>query len=107
MPALLKGSSYDPRRGGHAPGDVRDAFIEAIDAYQGWRTGPEPTVELREQQVTISQLCGLLWNCQDTLPSHEYDVIRGMADTPPAGSYGGTARWMKAEIARRDGENSA
>lgn len=51
--------------------------------------------------MPFSRLCGLPWNCQDTLPRYEYDQIRGMADTPPTGSYGAAARWMKAEIVRQ------
>jgi hypothetical protein len=34
MPALLKGSRYFAHRGGHATGDVRDAFLEAIDVFE-------------------------------------------------------------------------
>src|SRR4051812_9601520 len=70
MTSFLNGSFYNPARGGHAPGDVRAAFAAAIEAYDSWEAGEaEPTVELREQQVSISNICGLLWNCTDTMPN--------------------------------------
>jgi hypothetical protein len=44
-------SSYNARLGGHAPGDLRDAF-SALDAFQDWEAGtPEPTVKLRDGDV--------------------------------------------------------
>src|SRR5687768_1357229 len=73
--SLLPASRFSPSRGGHAPGDVRDAFIEAIEAYRAWKPGePEPEVELRDELVPISSICRLLWNCDDVLASQ--DVYR-------------------------------
>jgi hypothetical protein len=56
MPAaILVKSSYNPAVGGHAPGDIRDAFAEAVDAYERWDDGdPEPTVEVRDQAARRS-----------------------------------------------------
>ena len=66
----FNGSFYKPARGGHAPGDLRDAFSASLEAFDLWEDGePEPTVELRDKQVRISEVCGLLWNCSDTMPS--------------------------------------
>jgi hypothetical protein len=70
MRTVLKHSKFRPAQGGHAPGDVRRAFSAAVDAYAGM-TGDdkqEPSVELREQQIPIGRVCGLLWNCSDTMP---------------------------------------
>jgi hypothetical protein len=68
--SILINSFYNPARGGHAPGDLRDAFGEAVDAFTAWSDGePEPTVEFRESNVTITALCGYLWNCRDIMPS--------------------------------------
>ena len=101
---ILRGSAYKPARGGHAPGDVRDAFVdEAIPAFIEWKDGPEPTVELREQQITISQLCGLLWNCHDILPGSAVDDLKGCdSQSVKSWSYGAAARWMKAECAAQN-----
>jgi hypothetical protein len=82
--------------GGHAPGHLRDAFCEAVQAFHDWRDGPEPTVELNEAEVPISAVCGLLWNCTDALPSHECTALEDRDIR--AGSYAGAARAMKAAI---------
>jgi hypothetical protein len=104
--SILAASRYKPAHGGHAPSDVRDAFLNAIDDLRSWQPGmPEPMAELRERQVPITVLCGLLWNCTDTLPSlagsevwsfverygHGYE-----AGQRAAVSYGRAARALKA-----------
>ena len=72
----------------HAPGHVREMFLEAIDAFANWNEGePEPTVtyeiNYERREVTISQACGLLWNCKDVLPSPQYyDWLRDCAVEP-------------------------
>jgi hypothetical protein len=95
MPLLVQ-SRYSPARGGHAPGDLRDAFLEAAQAYFDKKPGePEPTVELREQRVPISKVFGLLWNCTDQMPGCEADQIAEEAEYRRAtfcGTYGSAAR---------------
>ena len=83
-------------QGGHAPGHLRDAFCEAVQAFHDWRDGPEPTVTLDDAEVPISAVCGLLWNCSDTLPNHEFTALEDCDIR--AGSYAGAARAMKAAI---------
>lgn len=98
MTSIMAGSFFDPKRGGHAPGDLRDAFIAAIEAYDDWEEGePEPTVELREQQVPISRVCGLLWNCSDTMPSSACRYFLEW-DEPEPGSYAAAARLLRSLI---------
>ncbi|WP_018263350.1 hypothetical protein [Methylobacterium sp. WSM2598] len=104
--SVLKHSSYTPARGGHAPGDIRDAFLEAIEAFEAWEDDePEPTVEVRERQMTIREVCGLLWNCSDTMPGLERRQLEALVPysyrgRDPAGSCGSyaraarTLRWM-------------
>ena len=95
------GSFYTPARGGHAPGDLRDAFCEAVDAYEDWKEGdPEPTVELRDKQVLISTVFGLLWNCSDTLPGMVWKQAcdLGADEVAKRGTYSAVARWMKPMI---------
>ena len=36
---ILTASCYKPALGGHAPSDVRDAFLNAIDDLRSWRPG--------------------------------------------------------------------
>jgi hypothetical protein len=85
---MLPFSHYKPHLGGHAPGDLRDAFHVAVDAVGEWEAGPEPKVELRDKQVPVSRVFGLLWNCSDTLPGDERP-----------GSYAAGARLLKALVA--------
>jgi hypothetical protein len=61
MKTLVK-SQYNPARGGHAPSDLRDAFLKTVEAVFDWSTGePEPTVEVREGKclsVRSAVTCG-------------------------------------------------
>lgn len=105
MSAILKSSKYNPAVGGHAPGDVREAFVDATEAYARWKDGaPEPTVTLREQQLSISAVCGLLWNCSDFLPNDlklylgvEYAKAVHRPDDAPH-TYAQGARMLKAMV---------
>jgi len=85
QPGLIH-SSYKPATGGHAPGDVRDAFLKAIEAYEAWEDGePEPAVDLRDQPTRLSVLCGLLWNCSDIMPGLDQ---RQLEDALPQRHFG-------------------
>ena len=69
MTKILRHSRYNPGRGGHAPGDLRDAFCDAVEAMGQWTSSePLPTIEIREQIVSIDNAFRLLWNCVDVLP---------------------------------------
>jgi hypothetical protein len=69
MSLICSHATFCPSRGGHAPGHIRDAFLEAIEAYADWEAGhPEPVVHLGWTTLSISRICGLVWNCRDILP---------------------------------------
>jgi hypothetical protein len=97
---------YHGRRGGHAPGHIRDAFCEAVHAFMGWDgTGPEPTVALEvnyePQPVTVSTMCGLVWNCSDVLPGELFRWLRDDLpddDAPRIQTYGAAARAMRRRL---------
>lgn len=104
-------SSYRPARGGHAPGDLRNAFLEAIEAYGAWiPKGPEPTVEVQDRPIGLAALCGLLWNCSDIMPGSEQQQLE---DALPqrcfgedrAGSLSTYARAARAMSAAIKGDN--
>lgn len=109
--SILNASSYKPALGGHAPGDVRDAFLNAVEDLRSWQPGmPEPVAELRERQVPIAALCGVLWNCTDTLPSlagsEVWSFVERYGDGYEAGqraaaSYGRAARALKAIFTKK------
>jgi hypothetical protein len=69
-----------------------------------WMAQPEssadPVVELRDQKVPLSTLCGLLWNCVDTLPGDVFDELQGCAHPPDSRSYAAAARWLRRQNAR-------
>jgi hypothetical protein len=57
-------------KSGHAPGVVREAFGDAVDAFTQWGEGePEPFVEfeyhLRTTKIPITNACKLVWRCTD------------------------------------------
>jgi hypothetical protein len=92
-------SYYVPRQGGHAPGDLREAFCDALDAFEDWKTGePEPTVELRDKQLLIGQVFGLLWNCNDIVPGtiwRQVDYLGLCDEMPRHRTYAALARILK------------
>jgi hypothetical protein len=108
---VLKQSFYKAARGGHAPGDVRDAFCEAVDAYEAWGDGePEPSVEVRDQQVPINEVFGLLWNCIDVLPGSVYRQVCDFVtreEEPQAQTYAASARLMRGLVRARSGSPEA
>lgn len=105
MTAILVNSTYQPARGGHAPGDVRDAFLEAVNCYAQWDDGePEPTVEVRGRAVSLSTVCGLLWNCSDIVPRLTIDELCFAAPWPECDNcrqgmtYAQAARLLKQMV---------
>jgi hypothetical protein len=56
---------YKANRGGHAPGDLRDAFVYYLE--QGKMD--------EDSNMTLRELIGKLWNCTDILPSHECEQL--------------------------------
>ena len=103
--SLLVGSRYSPSRGGHAPGDLRNAFADAVDAFEAWGGGePGPTIDVRGARLTVSAICGLLWNCSDIMPPTMRQRLNYLTKRPPDGLPGNTyaagARLLKSLTAR-------
>lgn len=99
-------SRYNPSRGGRAPRDLRNSFLDAVDIVEKWGAGePEPTVELRDHQVPVTRIIGLLWNCRDTLACDVCQQIHDMLrrpDTFRSGStYAQAARQLKRFLESR------
>lgn len=93
-------------RSGHAPGDLRDTFCEAIDLLEEWEPeNGEPMVDLRGQTVPLTKVCGLLWNCTDIMPDEAvtdlhvwYESLVGEPYQAKRRTYAVGARMMKAII---------
>jgi transcriptional regulator with XRE-family HTH domain len=73
---------YQAARGGHAPGHLRDGFLQWLEESLDLRPEAplQPTVEINGEPRPISWLLGQLWNCTDTLPRHAYDSINDMLE---------------------------
>jgi hypothetical protein len=60
------------RNGGKLPERFRNAFQDAVEAFVIWQfvQTPEPTVWFDDEhgEITLSRVCGLMWNCTDYLP---------------------------------------
>ena len=92
------------RRGGHAPGHIRDTFLRAVDAFEAWEDGePEPTIEhevhYEPRQISLTQACGLVWNCSDILPNLVVSQLDGCNVSFNRVSYAAAARAMRQQIA--------
>ncbi len=78
-------NGFDPARGGHAPGYLRDAFC-------GWdRNQPDgPLVVHTEdgRSCPLRWLVGQLWNSTDVMPGEVCDDL----DLPPGSTYAQGAR---------------
>jgi hypothetical protein len=89
-------------KGGHAPGHYRDCFERAVEAFMKWKgRGPEPMVEFEinyvPTKISVSQACGLLWNCTDILPGWIVDEIEELG--LKSRTYAAGARAMRRSIA--------
>lgn len=71
---------YNPSRGGHAPGHLRDRFADEVQG-EG-----EPMTD-----SDFERLIGQLWNCTDTMPSDLCDEL----DLPVGSTYAQGARSLR------------
>ena len=103
--SMLVRSGYSPSRGGHAPSDLREAFAAAVDAYEAWGGhDPGPTIDVRGVRLTVSAICGLLWNCSDAMPSIMSEQLNDLTKWPQndgrSNTYAVGARLLKSLITR-------
>jgi transcriptional regulator with XRE-family HTH domain len=101
---------YQPARGGHAPGHLRDAFLQWLqDSLDRPDNAPLPlTVEVGDREQPVSWLFGQLWNCTDALPRWEYDQINGWLEsegleTIDRQTYAAAVRALKPLISPGEG----
>lgn len=77
---------YQPNRGGHAPGHLRDAFVEMIES------DPSITVDVDGEPRPARWLRGQLWNCTDCLPGSVCSTL----EIPQGSTYAQAARHLAA-----------
>jgi hypothetical protein len=92
-----------PIYNGHAPGHVRETFCSAVEAFHKCRSygGSQPTVEFEinyePQTITLSDACGLVWNCTDILPGEYVDLLADLDFK--RSTYSAAARAMRKYLA--------
>lgn len=94
---------FDPAIGGHAPGDMRDGLLAAIDAFVTWTSGPEPELRFGADLVLvrISRICQHLSRCSDALPGVAAAMVAEAAGVPPPETYGAAANALEPLIGMR------
>lgn len=92
-----------PRYSGHAPDHVRNMFLSAIEAFVSWGDStPEPIVEIeinyQPREISISQACGVVWNCSDILPGIYFRDLQDAGLEIGRQTYAAAARAMLSRI---------
>src|SRR3954452_25639534 len=102
---MHKEHSFKSSRAGRPPGHLRDAFATTVDLVCDWQDGqPEPRVQIGERNVPAREICGLLWNCTDTMPTEVSAAIAQMVDFPRCGaSYAQGARAIRCIVSGSSG----
>jgi hypothetical protein len=80
-----------------------DLLDGAVDAYFTWEDGePEPTVFDGEDEFSISQICGMLWQCTNIMPNRLIQQFEEIEQHPAEWkepvTYAAGARRLKAAI---------
>ena len=73
MSVIFSKPKFNPSRGGHAPGHLRDRFCELIE-YD------ESDIDVKGDYPSDVEMAGMLWNCTDIMPGAvcvELDLSRG------------------------------
>jgi len=89
---------YDPRKGGHAQGHLRDVFLYVVELLEKDRpiTLDGNLGEPGEgDPYTVREIVGLLWNCSDVLPAGAYDALLTAGLEFKCQTYGAAARALK------------
>ena len=96
-------AKFNPIRGGHAQGHLRNAFVSLTDmidqgGIESLRLDAPITDEGEQVGFTVSEIIGLLWNCTDCLPSAVADSLATAGVEFRCRSYGAGARALKRSI---------
>lgn len=84
---------YRANRGGHAPGHLREGFLDYLDKLDEGSPPDRLTIGYEERSVSLMWLSGQLWNCTDTLPWEYCKIL----DMDPGSTYAQAVRKVRAE----------
>ena len=100
---------YQAARGGHAPGHLRDAFLEWLEESIGLSANhPLPlTVTIDDEPRPVAWLFGQLWNCSYVLPRQAFDEVNDIlaSENAPAidrQTYAAAVRALKPLISQEE-----
>jgi 4'-phosphopantetheinyl transferase len=93
-------TAYSPRRGGHAPVALRDAFRSWVgsgspDAPDRWSF--DTSLRVEDRAVSAESLLGQLWNCTDVLPTPDCEAL----SIPSGSTYARAVRTVKQSVKKR------
>lgn len=84
--------SFNPARGRHAPGHLREAFEDWVEGGMKAKT---IKVGYEEIPMPPTWLFGVLWNCSDIKPDYLCEYL----DLLPGSTYAQAVRQLKRELA--------
>jgi hypothetical protein len=73
---------HSPARGGHAPGHLREAFVEWVEGGAD-AAGIEVEIGYVAQLKPVRWVVGQLWNCTDVMPNYVCESL----DLSPGSTY--------------------
>lgn len=85
---IIKRPRYSATTGGHAPGHLRNAFLECLENWAKGQKTPE------RERLTFRELTGKLWNCTDIMPGSECDLL----DIPTGSTFAQAARNVRLSL---------
>jgi hypothetical protein len=105
---LLVFVPFDPDRGGHAGGAMRDFFISAVDTFAWWRSDQEPCVRFGYDWVLvpIGGVAHHMRLCSDVMPGGLRKQLRKLSgiNLAPGATYGDGALALERAIVFRIAE---
>jgi hypothetical protein len=89
---------YNPARGGHAPGHLRQAFLDYLDERDN-HPSLDDAIEAGTEDRTLRWLIGQLWNCSDILPSGSRMTLKDWyPQDQECWTYGRTVRLLAQDL---------
>lgn len=79
MEELYNSTKFNPLRGGHAPSQLRQAFLDALEQFFV-DNGDDISGDVEAGAVSLRKLAGLLYNCSDILPRHYQSYVADLLE---------------------------
>jgi hypothetical protein len=85
--------------GGHAPGHLRNEFLEALEAhYKNLEAHYKNRTDSKIRE-RLAAACALVWNCTDILPGSDAAMVADLVSGERRGySYAAAARQIRSYL---------